>query len=161
MGWDQRSRIANLRDAPLNGREHNGHDLALPQVVQWSPANTAVMILDSVLPGKPMPIHVGHGVQPVMGAMPNWTEVAANASAEIAKRHADPLAWTAGERHEVNLLNAMAAFQRVAMSLAEAAAGMRGPGVVTPDEPLPEAPEEGSTRRPEPPGYDANGSPSE
>lgn len=151
MGYEARNRILNLRDAPLAGR--NGHELATaPQIVAWSPAQSAVMIVESVLPGHPMPIHVGGHV--IMGKMPDWTEIAQKTAAEIGARHADPLAWTPQEHHELNLVNAVAEFQRAALGLAAAAKGLREAS----EDKLPEAPEEGSTRRPDEPGRDANGS---
>lgn len=146
MGWEARNRIADLRAAPLPGREPtNGHDLAGgKQIVQWSPAASAGQIAGLVLPGHPMPIMLPGG-QVTQGKMPNWTEVADKMRAELDARFGVGEPWPADATHEWNLVCAVAVFQRSSLALAEAARGLREyrPAPDSMDK-FPEAPEEGS-----------------
>lgn len=102
------------------------------QIVQFDPFQSAVFLLDAMLPGKPMPVFAGG--QMIPGQQIDWTEYAEKLRASLPAGD-----WTPLQTHHFNVANAVAQFQRSSMACAAAAGKLRGTPVA---DALPEPPAE-------------------
>lgn len=99
----------------------NGHGIppAHMKPVRFDPVQTAVFLLDSLLPGKPMPIMVAPGAAPIMGAMLDWAKVAEDVKRQLPEPRS-PI-----DAHQLRVVEQIAEWQREAIAVAQAAASIR------------------------------------